>query len=225
MDHFIPMEKRTVYTIIKTKYLDHVEKEGMYPTIKLFLVIFWSFIVGLIWAFPDTVGEMVGIIVQMGNFIIPKTIMVLFVFMGLPVVFEQVRDMERENGKKHDMAKIWGVPVVELVGYLFEKGDFSRSEVIETFAISRVDYGEIAWLLDKNNILIRGENNSRKLNPEMTRQMIADILMGRDEQKYGEIIGDRMNFFDILKDKIGSLLSREKDDRWKKRKLDANPCE
>ena len=49
---------------------------------------------------------MVGIIVQMGNFIIPKTIMVLFVFMGLPVVFEQVRDMERENGKKHDMAKI-----------------------------------------------------------------------------------------------------------------------
>jgi len=100
------MEKRTVYTIIKTKYLDHVEKEGMYPTIKLFLVIFWSFIVGLIWAFPDTVGEMVGIIVQMGNFIIPKTIMVLFVFMGLPVVFEQVRDMERENGKKHDMAKI-----------------------------------------------------------------------------------------------------------------------
>ena len=224
MDHFIPMEKRTVYTIIKTKYLDHVEKEGMYPTIKLFLVIFWSFIVGLIWAFPDTVGEMVGIIVQMGNFIIPKTIMVLFVFMGLPVVFEQVRDMERENGKKHDMAKIWGVPVVELVGYLFEKGDFVRSEVIETFAISRVEYGEIAWLLDKNNILIRGENNSRKLNPEMTRQMIADILMGRDEQKYGEIIGDRMNFFDILKDKIGSLLSREKDDRWKKRKLDANPC-
>ena len=78
--------------------------------------------------------------------------------------------------------------------------------------------------MDKNNILIRGENNSRKLNPEMTRQMIADILMGRDEQKYGEIIGDRMNFFDILKDKIGSLLSREKDDRWKKRKLDANPC-
>jgi len=33
---------------------------------------------------------------------------------------------------------------VELVGYLFEKGDFVRSEVIETFAISRVEYGEIA---------------------------------------------------------------------------------
>lgn len=102
MDHFIPMEKRTVYTILKTKYLDHVEKEGMYPTIKMFLLVFWSFIFGLAWSYPDTIGRMVGMIVQMGNFIIFKTIMVLFVFMGLPVVFEQVRDMERENGKKHD---------------------------------------------------------------------------------------------------------------------------
>lgn len=225
MDHFIPMEKRTVYTILKTKYLDHVEKEGMYPTIKMFLLVFWSFIFGLAWSYPDTIGRMVWTIVQMGNFIIFKTIMVLFVFMGLPVVFEQVRDMERENGKKHDWAKIWGVAVVELVGYIFEHEDFVRSEVIDTFAISRSEYNEIVDVLDKNNIFIRGANNSRTLNPDMTRQMIADILMGRDEKQYGEIIGDRHNFFDTLKSKISSLLSREKDERWKKRKLNANPCE
>lgn len=219
------MEKRTVYTVLKTKYLDHVEKDGMYPTIKIFLLVFWSCMFGMIWAYPDTIGRMFWTIVQMGNFVILKTIMVLFVFMGLPVVFEQVRDMERENGKKDDWAKIWGVPVVEVVGYIFEHGDFVRSEVIDTFAISRAEYSEIAWLLDKNNIFIRWENNSRKLNPEMTRQMIADILMGRDEQKYGEIIGDRHNFFDTIKNKINSLLSREKETRWKKRKLDANPCE
>lgn len=114
---------------------------------------------------------------------------------------------------------------MELVGYIFEHEDFVRSEVIDTFAISRSEYNEIVDVLDKNNIFIRGANNSRTLNPDMTRQMIADILMGRDEKQYGEIIGDRHNFFDTLKSKISSLLSREKDERWKKRKLSANPCE
>ena len=219
MTTFIQMEKRTIYGILKTKYLDHVEKEGVYPTIKIFLIWFWSFMGALVWSYPDTFGKMVGIILQMWNFIIPKTVTVLFIFLALPTVFEEIRGEISEKVKKDDTAKIWGVSVVEIVWYIFEHGDFVRSQVMENFAISRSDYSEIVDLLDKNNILIRWENNSRVLNPGMTREIIANILMGKDENKYGEIIGDRHNFFDNLKGRITSLLSSEKEERWKKTKI------
>lgn len=36
MNTYIEMEKRTVLKILKTKYLDHVEKMGILPTLKCF---------------------------------------------------------------------------------------------------------------------------------------------------------------------------------------------
>lgn len=49
--------------------------------------------------------------------------------------------------------------------------------------------------------------------------MIVDILNGRDEKKYGEMIGKSYNFFESLKEKISSLLSSEDEPRWKRGKI------
>lgn len=216
---YIQMEQRTIYGILKTKYLDHVETSWIYPTIKIFLIGVAVILGGLIWSFPETVWGWVGDFFWAWNYLFPKILILLFVFFAVPVVFRDLKEWVSEIQKKDDWAKIWGVSVVEIVWYIFEHNNFPRDEVIENFAITRSQYSEIVNLLDKNNILIRWESNSRILNPKMTRQIIADILMWKDEKKYGEVIGDKHDFIDGMKDKITSLLSQEKEERWKKKKI------
>lgn len=35
MQTYIPMEKRTVRTIVRSQYLDHIEKKGITPTLRV----------------------------------------------------------------------------------------------------------------------------------------------------------------------------------------------
>jgi len=105
---------------------------------------------------------------------------------------------------------------VEIVGYIFDNESFPRDEVMAAFAISRSQYTEIAKLLDKNNIFVRGENNGRVLNSNLTRQMIVDILMGGGDRR-AEIIGDRFDFLQDLRDKVSSLFTPAP--RFERRKI------
>lgn len=70
------------------------------------------------------------------------------------------------------------MPLVEIVGYLFDNGNFPREDVCNKFAIARSDYSEIIEVLDHHNILVRSENNSRVLNSLMPRETIVDMLLG-----------------------------------------------
>lgn len=110
---------------------------------------------------------------------------------------------------------------MEIVGYLFDFGKFPREEVCNTFAISRSEYAEILEALDHNNILVRGENNARILNPLMPRETVVDILLGGEKAKYANLIGKTFDFFGSIMEKIRtSLPSRTPARRFELRKLE-----
>jgi len=216
MPTYIEMEKRTPYTILRTKYLDHIEKHGILPTLRHAGTGLAAVIVGFWWSYPDSAINIFWAIFGIGNFLILKVIMVAFLFFGFPAIFDSIMDEVSERIEKTDWAKIWGVSVVEIVGYIFDNESFPRDEVMAAFAISRSQYTEIAKLLDKNNIFVRGENNGRVLNSNLTRQMIVDILMGGGDRR-AEIIGDRFDFLQDLRDKVSSLFTPAP--RFERRKI------
>ena len=202
MDTFIQMEKRTPYTILRTKYLDHIEKQGIVPTLKYAGLGLLSIVIWIWWSYPETMISLFWAIFGVANFLILKIIMVVFLLFAFPAMFEEIVSSLSKSAEKNDTALVWGVPCVELIDYLFEHEDFGRTAIMDRFAISRAQYADIIELLDKNNVLIRGDNNSRVLNSNLTRSMIADILIGRDEKKFGEHIGKTFDFFETLKQKF-----------------------
>ena len=74
---------------------------------------------------------------------------------------------------------IEGVPVPELIDHLFEEGSFKREDIEGNFCIPRNRYQRLAEKMEELEILNRGENNSRVLNPEMTRAEVIEHLKGK----------------------------------------------
>lgn len=79
----------------------------------------------------------------------------------------------------------YGVPVVELVEYMFSGRGFVRSEVERRFGIPRNKFDEMAKKLDDVRVFVRGSNNARVINPEMSRADISSILFRAAES--GEV--------------------------------------
>lgn len=81
--------------------------------------------------------------------------------------------------------RFYGIPVVELVEYIFSGRGFVRSEVERRFGIPRNKFDEMAKKLDEVKIFSRGSNNARVLNPDMSREDVSSILFRAAET--GEI--------------------------------------
>ena len=143
----------------------------------------------------------------MENHILPKIFGATALIFMYPVFFEHIRYLISQLQKKTHHDSIWGVPVIEIVGYLFDNGNFARDSVCDTFAITRKDYSEIVEVLDIHNILVRGENNSRVLNPLIPREMVVNILMWGDKKEIASMIGKTFDFFSSIGDKIREHLS------------------
>lgn len=71
---------------------------------------------------------------------------------------------------------LYGVPVVELVDHLFEKQTFRQVEVMPKFAMKRSEYDELSDKLEEHGALVRGERNTHVLNPDITRQQVAQMI-------------------------------------------------
>lgn len=207
MQTYIPMEKRTVMRIIHSQYLDHVEKRGIFPTMRALWLVFLGTILGLSWSYPHISSVFFNTLWTMENHILPKIFGATALIFMSPVFFEHIRYLISQLQKKTHHDSIWGVPVIEIVGYLFDHGNFSREDVCNNFAITRKEYSEIVEVLDIHNILVRGENNSRVLNSLMPREMVVNILMWGDKKEVASIIGKSFDFFASIGDKIREHLS------------------
>jgi hypothetical protein len=69
-----------------------------------------------------------------------------------------------------------GIPTLELIDYLFNNQSFKRDDIEAVFGIPRNRFDILAKKLDDLKVLVRGANNGRVLNPEMSRQEIVQIL-------------------------------------------------
>lgn len=77
MQTYIPMEKRTVIRIVRSQYLDHVEKKGIIPTLKIIAIAIMSVIIAAAWSHPEASKIFFGTLWSMENHILPKMIAVL----------------------------------------------------------------------------------------------------------------------------------------------------
>lgn len=69
-----------------------------------------------------------------------------------------------------------GIPVVELVDYIFTASSYSRSDFCERFAVGRKVFDDLASSLDHIKVFVRGQNNARTLSSEFSRADISAIL-------------------------------------------------
>lgn len=74
---------------------------------------------------------------------------------------------------------IEGVPTAELIDHLFEHNSFKRQEIEAKFGVPRNRYHKLAERMESVGILIRGENNSRILNKDLSRAQVAEHLIGK----------------------------------------------
>lgn len=79
----------------------------------------------------------------------------------------------------------FGIPISELVDYIFSAPSYSRAEFCEQFAVSRKVFDDLASGFDTIGVFSRGANNARVLSLEYSRADIASILTRASE--VGEI--------------------------------------
>ncbi len=93
-----------------------------------------------------------------------------------------VKDSVEEILSKTQEAEssIRGIPIPELVDYVFETKGFRIKETMERFAISRGTYDFLVNGFDLSSVFIRGENNARVLNPSFSRTDVVSILWKAD---------------------------------------------
>jgi hypothetical protein len=75
-------------------------------------------------------------------------------------------------------SKIEGIPKNELLHFMLKTEGFKLADCKRILGIGLGPYNRIAKKLEKIGVLMRGENNSRILNPEFSVNQIKDILDG-----------------------------------------------
>ena len=106
MQKLIPLEKRTVVRIVRSQYLDHVEKRGILPTLKVLAGIMAGVVLAISWAYPAAARVAFSTIWTMENYIIPKMAAVLAAFLASPLIFKHTRHIVSLSSKKTPHASI-----------------------------------------------------------------------------------------------------------------------
>ena len=96
------------------------------------------------------------------------------VFLWFVVLPRVLKRFKRENNG----CLIEGIPVDELLDHVFTYGNFKRDDAENLFAMPRNRYKDLIDRMDALGIFVRGENNSRVLNPELSRQEVAALVKG-----------------------------------------------
>lgn len=93
-----------------------------------------------------------------------------------------------DNKKDNEMKTFFNIPIFELADYIFENKNFKRDEVEKVFWLPRNRFDNMAKQMDYVKIFVRGENNSRILNQDMSRSDIISILESYDWNKLYNLI-------------------------------------
>lgn len=181
---FTPEEqKRTIWAIFQHKFYDYLENETVSDLLwKIFLIIA-AFLITIILTYPDQGIYYFKKIFMFENMIIPKAFVIFYITYNIKILSKQyqltVKKMKINFPKKSDRSNIkdedlisW-IPIVEILDHLFTNKHFKRTEIESKFSIPRNKYQELAEKMESINILKRGENNSRVLNEDFTREQIA----------------------------------------------------
>lgn len=173
------MTRRTIKSIIWSKLLDNLEN-ATFAQISIFVLLCaLSFLMTLILTYTEQTVETIMKFVQAYNFLALKSVISFLVVFNFRKILEALKEVPEEKEVTATGKTIEWIPVVELLDHLFEFESFKRDDIEEKFGIPRNRFTDLAKKLETLNVLIRGENNSRVLNPEFTRSDIATMLEGK----------------------------------------------
>jgi hypothetical protein len=123
-------------------------------------------------------------VVKYGDFAIIKILLAfIVVYFAREIIgaiksfFSYLRDLIPEIPKDPVHGPIYmGIPVVELVDYLFTSESYNRDIFCSHFAVGRKVFDDLASSLDSIKVFVRGQNNARTLSSEFSRADISSIL-------------------------------------------------
>lgn len=124
--------------------------------------------------FPEQSIVLIENALKYQNYLLPKAGFSFVLFYNLENIINSVKSEFEKFTPPVDMVE--GIPTLELIDYLFNNQTFKRDDIEAVFGIPRNRFDILAKKLDDLKVLIRGANNGRVLNPEMSRQEIVQIL-------------------------------------------------
>jgi len=170
---------RSIKSIIWNKLLDNIEN-ATFSQISIFLLLCaLSFFLTLLFTYTDQTVEFAMKFLTAYNFLAIKFVVSVVIVFNFWKIFDALKPLPEENEVKATGNTIEWIPVVELLDHLFEFESFKRDDIEDKFGIPRNRFTDLAKKLESLHVLIRGENNSRILNPEFSRSDIAIMLEGK----------------------------------------------
>lgn len=162
--------KKTLGSVVGQKSLDWIEQGRIIRRARAALVYAYG---AYAIALPESAYRSFLAIMSAQGFLLPK----LVVFWLAVSNWRKISKLIKSYRKYPEGVKtIEGVPDYEILHHLFMAQSFKREEVLKKFNMSARRFDKLAKKLEEIGVLVRGENNSRVLNNEFTREELADIM-------------------------------------------------
>ncbi len=172
--------KRTFWTVMWNKLLDTFEKNSMKNIFKTIWLTTTAIIITATITI-DGAGSFLLAKVSMNNYFILKaftSFICVFKYKSIwkylssklePVLYKEVSEDNLE----------W-IPHNEILEHLFTNKSFKQVDIVSKFNIPVKTFTALAQKFEDLKILKRGENNSRILNEDITRQEIVNIIKNKN---------------------------------------------
>lgn len=172
---------RTIRSIIWSKILDSIESVSLLEIFINFSLWIISGCAAYAAIHPDQAQMIAKAINEWWNYAFAKTFFSFGIIFNLHRIYHIIKILVARHSKKVPAGEtLEGIPTVEILDHLFEVQSFKRDDIEKKFWIPRNRFTDLAQKLEDLDVLIRGDNNSRILNPEYSRADIAAILQGAE---------------------------------------------
>lgn len=184
---------RSLGSVIYNKFLSYVEENTAVDIFIDFAKAFTWIVISISLVNIPVATEKLLYVVKYGDFAIVKILLAFIVVYfardilgAVKSFFSYLRDLIPEIPKDPVHGPIYmGIPVVELVDYLFTAENYNRDLFCSHFAVGRKVFDTLASGLDNIGVFARGANNSRVLSSSYSRGDITNIITRASEN--GEI--------------------------------------
>lgn len=167
-----------VFSIIWEKILEDIRKESLRNIYKTFTkIVSTTFLFFFLVDIPENIKRLKYAVFlwDMVFLKIVVSILIVWKFSAFISLWNYIEEWFEWMTVK-DTREWYGVPITEIVEYLFLNKNFPRQNIMDLFWVSRSTADIMASEMERVKILIRWENNGRVINPEMGRSDIVSIL-------------------------------------------------
>lgn len=169
------IQHRTIGSIFWNRFLDHISENP----VKVLATEVFGFILAV--AVPFSIQYFQGTlsllwdVMSYRQFMFVQSALVYTVWNYRKHIISLFQEMH-EVRQTSPVETFEGIPVMELLDYLFDVQTFKRENVVKKFKITRSQYDRLVGILKDARILMHGPCNAHLLNTEYSREQIAKMI-------------------------------------------------